>query len=548
MITDSWKYLFRDVILWRGEEYYEDGAVDQIQKTDHGWKAIVHGSEDYEVEITEENGSIKAMQCTCPYAEDGSYCKHEAALLFELSEEDDLIDEESSEDVQTLDEMIDAMREEDLREEMKRIVSEDRHIRDRIYSRYRTGKAGRKEVNRIHHMLADLAMEYGDRYGFIDWRSGFGYADAFTACLKDAIPPLLDNGDYMIAFEALEKAFYVLNTVEMDGSGGEHGMIADEIAGWWTQAIHLASEEEREKMHQRLEELNENSSHMICSDTIEGVLENAFDDPKYLNALLEDVRNKLSNPSLSDYEIRTNLKKYRNFLERSGNDTGELEQWLNEHADLTEVKQYRYEQAVIENDIPEQIRLLEELIEPDEDTWRLRDWRKKLLELVRKAGDTGKEKELLTKILMQQNAESKEYLQRLRSLSDGKTWPSTRDRYLSNHPSLKAEIYYEEKEYRKLMDTLKDSPVNETDKYLPVLKDRYPKEVRKIYMNHLHRLIQRSPGSYLYNEMEKYLQTAASLEGGRKEVLALCDQWIETYPSRKAMIRMLQRVKKNASA
>ena len=266
MIRHGWEYLFQDMILSRGERYYFDKAVDQIIKTDRGWKAVVHGTEDYEVEITEENGSVKTMRCSCPYAEDGRHCKHEAALLFALTEAEP---SDSSGTEETIDTILDAMSEEALREELRRIVNEEGHIRDRIFSRYRRGKAGAGEVTRIFRILQDLAYECGDRYGFVDWRAGSDYVSAFTACLEDAIRPLLDNGEYMIAFEALEKAFYVLNTVEMDGSGGEHSIIADVIADLWTETIHLADETERDKMHERLTALNENSSQMICSDTIE---------------------------------------------------------------------------------------------------------------------------------------------------------------------------------------------------------------------------------------------------------------------------------------
>ena len=49
--------------------------------------ACVEGTEDYEVEITIEDGKAKDMNCTCPYA-DTDNCKHMAAMLFTLETED----------------------------------------------------------------------------------------------------------------------------------------------------------------------------------------------------------------------------------------------------------------------------------------------------------------------------------------------------------------------------------------------------------------------------------------------------------------------------
>lgn len=79
-MMDYWKGLFRSHILERGLNYYETGAVKEVKDTEQGFWAMVEGSEDYEVEIEIRDGAIHDMWCTCPYAEDGNYCKHMAAV------------------------------------------------------------------------------------------------------------------------------------------------------------------------------------------------------------------------------------------------------------------------------------------------------------------------------------------------------------------------------------------------------------------------------------------------------------------------------------
>lgn len=83
----NWKNHFDSIILKRGYCYYLDGSVDDIEETDEGYEAIVHGSYDYNVTIGIDDGDITYMECTCPYAENGDSCKHEAAVLYELSAE-----------------------------------------------------------------------------------------------------------------------------------------------------------------------------------------------------------------------------------------------------------------------------------------------------------------------------------------------------------------------------------------------------------------------------------------------------------------------------
>ena len=78
----NWKRFFQKHILERGYDYFETGSVLSLEKTENGYRAEVEGTEFYEVEIEMERGEVTDMFCSCPYAEDGNYCKHEAAVLF----------------------------------------------------------------------------------------------------------------------------------------------------------------------------------------------------------------------------------------------------------------------------------------------------------------------------------------------------------------------------------------------------------------------------------------------------------------------------------
>ena len=316
----TWSGLFSKRILERGESYYYGGTVDHISKTDDGYQAIVHGSDDYSVEITVNNNRITELYCDCPYAQDGNNCKHMAALLFELTEGDEppVSIEPESGSKETVSDIIERMSAEQLRKELKQIAQEQVHVADRIFSRYRSGKASEKDVMRIFYALDSLADEYGDRYGFIDWRHGFDYVHGFEACLADMVQPLIDQQEYMIAFKALDKAFYVLNHVEMDGSGGEHGDIEDAIKDYWNQIIPFASPEEKDQMYAWFLDMYQNGHDLISKDAIEDALENSFDDLKYVLPLLDNVRNQLNDPYTERYKIRSLLEKYPTLLKRCG--------------------------------------------------------------------------------------------------------------------------------------------------------------------------------------------------------------------------------------
>ena len=82
MLANGWQTLFKPHILDRGEAYWQQGHVAELHRTPDGIQAVVAGSEDYEVEIELDDGMVCDMYCSCPYAEDGSACKHMAAVLF----------------------------------------------------------------------------------------------------------------------------------------------------------------------------------------------------------------------------------------------------------------------------------------------------------------------------------------------------------------------------------------------------------------------------------------------------------------------------------
>ena len=127
---DTWKYMFPERILERGEDYYYDGAIDHICRTNHGYQAVAHGSDDYEVAITIKNNRITEMYCDCPYAQDGNNCKHMAALLFELTEGNPslAVIESEKDSKETVDDIIDRMSEDQLRKELKLIAQEQIHV------------------------------------------------------------------------------------------------------------------------------------------------------------------------------------------------------------------------------------------------------------------------------------------------------------------------------------------------------------------------------------------------------------------------------------
>jgi len=91
----DWKRLFGSAILERGRRYYQAGCVNHLEKDGNRFVATVKGTRSYKVSITIKNDQVSRMSCTCPHAADGNWCKHMAAVLYQIEEQGVLCHQEA---------------------------------------------------------------------------------------------------------------------------------------------------------------------------------------------------------------------------------------------------------------------------------------------------------------------------------------------------------------------------------------------------------------------------------------------------------------------
>jgi len=540
-MNGRWKYLFRPVILERGADIYYCDEIDHIQRTPGGFKAVAHGTDDYDVSVILNGESVEDMECTCPYAEDGHNCKHMAALLFAV-ENGEFEDEPEEDGHETMEEILSSMSEEQVRDELAAIMKEDGRYRERIMERYRKTPADQNDIRRIGRMLENLAYEIGDRGGFIDWRKGSEYVMAFTGCLSDHLEPMLSRGEYMSAFEVVNKAFSVLNKVQMDGSSGEHSDIACDLEAYWDRIIHMASDEDRDKIHAWFTEMQKNSGSLICGDSIETVLENSFDDVRYLRPMLEEVKQQINDPGLADWRLKANLEKYRDLLVRMGLDQNEYESWLDEHEDRVPVKRIRLEEARSRNDTESEIRILEDLYRTEKDSYDRYRLLKDLLKAYEKKKDAVKIKSALILLVTEHKGGTMENVHKLRPMCTAEEWEMIREKILAANPGMRINIFHEEKLYDRLLRELAGSSMETVEAYRKDLQDLYPHELLEMYLLHLRGLSERHGSRPVYEEMRKYILAAAEIPQGRQPVRDLVHEWLNRFTTRRVMMEIMREV------
>lgn len=81
-------------IAERGEAYFEDGHVVFLSLDRKEGRAIVRGTETYEVDFTLDRGWVRGLNCSCPCA---FTCKHAYAAMRQLQQTLELLEEDHPE-------------------------------------------------------------------------------------------------------------------------------------------------------------------------------------------------------------------------------------------------------------------------------------------------------------------------------------------------------------------------------------------------------------------------------------------------------------------
>lgn len=169
----DWKTHFLPVILSRGQNYYSEGRVVKIWQDIDLIRAVVEGTEDYEVWIDPIDISGR---CTCPYALNGAPCKHMAAVFAALDAGEIVYQECPPVPLLSVErklyelpwlKAIDELPEALLRKEMMRLADQDGHLQERLSILYANGLP-EGVLDDWRTDLRETVNEYTDRRGYID--------------------------------------------------------------------------------------------------------------------------------------------------------------------------------------------------------------------------------------------------------------------------------------------------------------------------------------------------------------------------------------------
>ena len=549
----DWKDLFQEHILARGESYYFDGAVLELHKTEHGYHAVVEGTEDYEVDIEMEGGRICEMYCSCPYAEGGNNCKHMAAVLFEIEEqnEEDILTEETCPDdqEQEVEEIIERIPEEELRSFVKGIAAQDSEIRNTLMTRYAV-KIDEKQMDRLKQGVDQLVWEYGDRSGYIDYRNAWDFCWALENYLEDKVETLIDRKCYGQAFELTNYVFRTIGNIDIDDSDGGTAQVANACYDKWKEILENCSEEEKNEMFSWF------MSHLSCDyvvdymeDYMEDFLTHEFQNREMLEKMLKDLDKRIEMQTSSTdcgstwsarYGYENNIIKRLEFMERLDLPAEEIREYRRQHWRFSAVRELEIQENLDNGNLGEAIRILQESkILDKEYPGLVARYSEQLISIYETQTDKEAYKKELLYYVFECPQNNLVHIYKLKEVCTDKEWEDYREQILKNPKNYNILYPFMEKEgmYESMLECIrKETFIYNLDKYEKVLKEKFPEQVRDIYISYLHHEAERAGNRKRYRELMKYLKKIRRYPGGKEKASEIAENWRGMYYRRTAMM------------
>ena len=575
----NWQKLFASHILERGYDYYCDGAVENIEIGRDDIRADVVGTEDYEVEISLNDGKVTDMYCSCPYAAGGNNCKHMAAVLYEWTA--DIMDEDEPEDTDNEDMDNDADAESmDLFEPAvtvcdykkksaaveKLVTSAERDIVQaflvsvlaedkKLLLRFRNmvNKCATKEdVEDYFEQIDEIADRYLGRDHFINYYQAYDFMLELEEIIDKDVRRMIDNGSHISAFHVMNHIFVLLGNVDMDDSGGETSMLAEQIYQLWLELLTKVNAQDKRKMFIWFTTHMDGSVIDYLEEYIEQIIMEEFKEPEYeqdklsfMEEMIEKAEKKDSGWS-RDYAVGKWTVTYLKTLEEKNAPEDQLEEICKKYWNNSGVRRYYIDRYFEKKEYDRVLQVLDESIELDKAyRGQVLEYIQKKKEIYRLQGNKSAYIEQLWKLVLEQSAGDLDIYKELKAQYSEKEWLIKREELFKKLPPNAHidRLYKEEKLYdRFLAYVLKSSGLYAVQSYENVLKKEYPKQILSKYQGEVNKMASCTGNRKHYADLVALLRRMKRIKGGSEIVETIVEEWKIKYRNRPAMMDELSKL------
>lgn len=545
MVHYHWSELFPPHIWQRGRNYYRDGHILDIRHYGNCITAEIEGTDTYTVSVTLDAGTnrIEDFSCDCPYGEDGTPCKHLAALLCALEDADDV--PVKKENDQAVEQIVALLSTEQMKKLLIQFAQNDSFVWEKILLTA-TNQLPQSQKQQWKQDLQELTDAAADRHGFIDYEEAYDYCCSLTEYLYDRVPDLLRNGLVMDAFELVCLVFQTGMQQDMDDSDGGLTVLANSCMGDWNKILELASKEKQKEMYRWFcaEYQKGDLTQMFLDEYIFTAPWNAEIAPELLSFLDQELQACTENRR-RDYRLNELVTHRIYWMEQAGISPNEREAYLKKHHQLSAVREIEIAQAKRDGDWITAIVLLEESKVLDADKIGLvARYSEQLIEIYETLHDFSAMRKELEYYLFSFRQDNLNHVEKMRGILSPAEWEDMRSKLLGS-VSMQYQVYpllQQEGLYEQLMDRIEvHADIHALERYENLLKKDFPQRCILVYETYLHQAMNRASNRKAYWSVIQTLKKLRKYPEGKTAAQAIAEQWKKKYPRRTSMLDELRK-------
>ena len=563
----NWKKLFATHILERGYDYYLENAVENIDISEDIIRADVIGSEDYEVEISVNNREVTDMYCSCPYALDGRNCKHMAAVLYEWSE--DAGEEETEKEINAdlfqpaytinaykkkvaaVEELVSGATEEEVRSFVVAVLAEDEKLLLRFHNTINK-QVTREDIDNYIRQVDIIADRYLGRNRFISYYEADGFISELEEIIDEDVRRMIDNDNYLSAFEVMNYIFVLIGDVDMDDSDGGTGMLADMIYQLWLELLVKVSAEEKKKMFDWFTSHLDGSVIDYLEEYIEQIIMGEFDEKEYEQAKLDFIEDMIARSEgkdsdwSRDYAVGKWAVRYLELLKKKKISEEQIKEICKKYWNNSTVRRYYIDICMKNKEYDHVLQVLDECILLDKQYRGLiSEYSEKKKDIYLLQGNKSAYIEQLWQLVLDHKAGDLDLYRELKKQYSVDEWLIKREELFKKLPAYAhvERLYKEEKLYDRLLTFVLNSPgLYALQEYEKVLKKEYPEQILGKYRDEVNKMAMHTSDRKHYAHLVSLLRKMQHMKGGVKFVEEIVTEWKAKYKNRPAMMDELRKL------
>ena len=548
----DWEGYFQPYILERAQKCVREHRVKRIQRTKAGYEATVQGEKEYRVVIEKEKDYIRNMGCNCFYVQKrGRYCKHMAAVLYELETAEKRDEEKRRSNLGEIKEMIGLMS----RREMEIFLYETaREFRgfERELRLFAAGHASEAERERQKCKIDEIILRYADSDGLLQARTEALMVGEIEAFFQERTDRMIGYGGQKAAAELIAYAFGRLIEIGMEDKGGVFSEFTNFCLRSMEKMVRKSGGTETkskiyEWIQRRLSDEIPDTVKERLYDFIMEHFEEAVFLEKKLDLLNEKIRREEERQGETDRRnAGRDLARKLQVMEQLCFPEKECEDYRKKFWRVPEIRQMELQRRMEKEKYKEAEELIAESIKIDDG---LLEWQeiysRQQIEIYRRQHRKEEYQRELIQHFLTYRQDSIELWREIRALFSEENWKEEREAILReiDLPYCRFQIMAEEKMLLRLIEELKREKILEfLDQYEKIVRRKFPEEMLRMYADCLVNIMPGIRGRERYREIAAHLEKMKTYPGGAEAVENITADWKRRYRARTALMEELAKL------